>query len=391
MKNIKKKIWALMSAAVTTSALVVSMTGSSVTTVRDPDGDGSILISDGSFILQYLSGRFNPTSQKSLDFDGNGIISNKDTTVLSRYWMQLINGGNVDDSNLPAPVGADTQAVATTRSYIRHYYDGNTENQVYSLTVDPYDNTSPNANSQQRVVIGENNMELDPDTAVIQLQFTGGTGSAFIVDDHLIATAAHCVCKDQSFFDMRIKLKDSNNNVTWITPKYIDANKNFFDNYTSDGNPNTSDYSTYLLGYDYALIYVEEDLSDYGIFNMGVALNEYADNHGEVIVSGFPSRSAYPSWFEATNERTRFKAKGKILSRTTKYFDYDADTAPGDSGGPVYVQEEFSDDTYNTVIAINVAHTDPDDNPDNDAAKKNHGVRITPDILKFFYNNPNIE
>lgn len=394
MRN-KKRLSAMLTAAVVLTASAVSMSGSAVTTVRDPDGDGRILVSDGSFILQYLVGGFNPTSQKSLDFDGNGIISKKDATVLSHYWMQLINGSSLDGINLPAPVGADTQAVATTREYVRHYYSSSdpTSYSEYSLTVDPYNNTntSPNANSQQRVVIGDNDMQLDPDTAVIQLQFSGGTGSAFIVDDHLIATAAHCVCKDQNFFNMKIKLKDSNNNVKWITPKYIDANKNFYDNYNSNGNPNTSDYNTYLLGNDYALIYVEEDLSNYGIFNMGVALNEYADNHGEVIVSGFPSKSAYPSWFEATIEKTRFKAKGKILSRTPKYINYDADTAPGDSGGPVYVQEEFSGDTYNTVIAINVAETYNSKDPNNDSVKKNHGVRITPDILNFFYNNPNIE
>lgn len=387
MKSKKKKLSALIAAIAVLTVSTVSVSGSAVTTVRDPDGDGRILMSDGSFILQYLAGRFNPTSQKSLDFDGNGIISNKDATVLAHYWMQLINGSSVDDSNLPAPVGADTQAAATTTNYIRHYYNSNTVNQVYSLTVDPFDNTntSPNANSQQRVIIGENNLQLDPDTAVVQLELDPGYGTGFIVDNHIIATAAHCLCESQNFSNIRIKLKDSNNNVKWITPKYVDINKDFYDNFT------LKNYSYELVGVDYALIYVEEDLSNYGAFNMGVALNEYADNHGEVIVSGFPSKSAYPSWFDATTERTRFKAKGKILSRTPKYLDYDADTAPGVSGGPVYVQEEFSDNTYNTVIAINVAEDyDPQD-LNNDAEKKNSGVRITPDILNFFYNNPNIE
>lgn len=390
MKNKKRSISALMAATAVLTVSTASMTSSAVTTVRDANGDGKIYLNDAVTTSYYLAGKYNPSSVKSFDFDGNGIISAMDSEKIQQYLV-----GNINDSSLPGPVGADSQAVATTREYVRHYYSSSdpTSYSEYSLTVDPYNNTntSPNANSQQRVVIGDNDMQLDPDTAVIQLQFSGGTGSAFIVDDHLIATAAHCVCKDQNFFNMKIKLKDSNNNVKWITPKYIDANKNFYDNYNSNGNPNTSDYNTYLLGNDYALIYVEEDLSNYGIFNMGVALNEYADNHGEVIVSGFPSKSAYPSWFEATIEKTRFKAKGKILSRTPKYINYDADTAPGDSGGPVYVQEEFSGDTYNTVIAINVAETYNSKDPNNDSVKKNHGVRITPDILNFFYNNPNIE
>lgn len=371
MKN-KKRIAALIAAMAIATVSTVSMSGSAVTTVRDPDGDGRILVSDGSFILQYLVGGFNPTSQKSLDFDGNGIISKKDATVLSHYWMQLINGSSLDGINLPAPVGADTQAVATTREYVRHYYSSSdpTSYSEYSLTVDPYNNTntSPNANSQQRAIIGDNDMIRDYDTAVVNLSI-GGTG--FIVSDHVIATAAHCVYNPGTncFIENDVIIVDSNINRT-LTPKYIDVCKTY-------GNPN-------YRGYDYALLYVEEDLSEYGRLQLGVATDDYINKHGEVIVSGFPHK--YPANYEGQPYGIRFKAKGKIIDATTGEIIYDADTFTGDSGAPVYAEEGFTTNSgerydYKTVVAINVA-TSGDDN---------RGVKINPDILKFYNGNPNIE
>lgn len=382
MKNIKKKIWALMSAAVTTSALVVSMTGSSVTTVRDPDGDGRILTSDGSFILQYLAGHFNPTSQRSLDFDGNGIISNKDATALSYYWMQLINGGNVDDSDFPAPVGADSQDVVTTRTYRRHYFSSNDASSYsqYSLTVDGYDNTVP-PSSTPRHIIGNNDMVRDYDTAVVNLSI-GGSG--FIVDDHVIATAAHCVYDNEKkeFINSDVIVVDANNNKITFHPKYADVCSTFTleNGYTFNAEKN-----------DYALLYVEEDLSEYGALKLGVALDEYIENNGEVIVSGFPQE--YPHNYQGQPYGIRFKAKGTLFSDSNdERIRYNADMSGGDSGGPVYVEEGFRTDNdqqfdYKTVVAINVAQNIVED----ENQMRNIGVKITPDLLKFYNSNPNID
>lgn len=376
MKSKKKKLSALIVAIAVLTVSTVSVSGSAVTTVRDPDGDGRILMSDGSFILQYLVGGFNPTSQKSLDFDGNGIVSNKDATVLAHYWMQLINGSSVDDSNLPAPVGADTQAVATTRTYMRHYYNSNNPASCseYTLTVDPLDNTSRSSNyATPRALVSDNDMIRDYDTAVVNLS-VGGTG--FIVDDHIIATAAHCVFSYQTkeFSDNQIRIVDEDNNVTVITPKYTDISKIYYSN------------STYTTKYDYALIYVKEDLSKYGKLQLGVALDDYIDGHGEVIVSGFPSNSAYPPSYMGQPYGIRFKAKGKITSSNNERIGYDADTASGDSGGPVYVEECFSTNRgelydYRTVIAINTTIS----------YYEGFGIPMDIDMLKFYLSNSNIE
>ena len=63
------------------------------------------------------------------------------------------------------------------------------------------------------------------------------------------------------------------------------------------------------------------------------------------------------------------------------HFYYTADTAGGDSGGPVYVEEGFTANgqwySYKTVIGINSFAAD----------NYNTGIRITPELLAFYNHN----
>lgn len=360
MKNIKKKIWALMSAAVTTSALVVSMTGSSVTTVRDADGDGRYTGSDATLTLRYLKGEFNPSSVRSFDFDGNGIISYVDALKVLGYYS-----GSFNDDSLPGPVGADSTAVATTRTYIRHYYGNAPSNAIseYSLTVNPLDNTTSNSNARGHFgVIGEEDDRVhDYNTTVVRLD----NGTGFIIDDHVIATAAHCIFdyNTNEFIDGTVTIVDGNNRIT-LNPVYADI---------------CEDYTNKDDNYDYALLYVEEDLSDYGAFNIGAFLNEYIGIDGEVTVSGFPKY--IPNNATDPSRRDRYKATGYVESDYGMTLRYNADATSGTSGGPVYISEEYNGEEYNTVIGIHFGSS----------GGANFAVKITPDILKFYKSNSNID
>lgn len=362
MKNIKKKIWALMSAAVTTSALVVSMTGSSVTTVRDADGDGRYTVSDAQLTLRYLKGDYNPSSVRSFDFDGNGIISYVDALKVLGYYS-----GSFQDDSLPGPVGADSTAVATTSRYLRHYYGSIPSDAVseYSLTVDPLDNTSSSgANAYSLNTLDNPGVDLDSDTAVVRLS----EGTGFIVSDHVIATAAHCVydVDTNAFFnDSTITVVDGNNRISF-TPVYADICKEY--------------YLTQQEQYDYALLYVEEDLSEYGKFEIGVPLIEYINAHGEVTVSGFPRYLPNGSTDESRSDR--YKSTGNITINYGDFFRCDAFATNGDSGGPVYATEQYGDYEYNTVIAIFTSYLVNNDT---------YGLKITPDMLKFYKGNSYIE
>lgn len=252
-----------------------------------------------------------------------------------------------------------------SRTYWRHDYSSSNLSSYYE-----YDLSLQIADTANLVspayIFGENDMVRDYDTSVVRLS-VGGTG--FIVGNHLIATAGHCVydIDNDKFINNTISIVDENNEVIdTISSKYVHVNKNF---------ATASSYSAY---YDYALIYVEEDLSEYGMFYLGAPLDNYITTTSTVTVSGFPA--SYPNGYEGESWGIRFKADGNILPSYSNslVISYNADMTFGDSGGPVYFTETRCGQTYNTVIAVNACQLD---------GYYNKGVRITSDLLKFYYGN----
>lgn len=266
----------------------------------------------------------------------------------------------------------DTNAGFSQRSYLRYDYK-NPNAAPYQYTISVADAVSENT-PETYMIIGPNDMVKDYDTSVVRLS-VGGTG--FIIGKHTIVTAGHCVYSGGEFLNFTIDIVGNDNSVIkTITPRYVHVPKDF------------ADSTSYSIKYDYALIYIEEDLSAYGMFNMGICLDKYIEDKGNVIVSGFPQKKDYPSGYEDSGYGLRFKASGNIISSENygKNITYDADMAGGDSGGPVYVNESYVDSKvsydYNTVIAINVA--------ENEKQKANKGVRINYEIMYFCYQNANL-
>lgn len=250
------------------------------------------------------------------------------------------------------------------RTYLRYDYS-NPNSSPYQYTISVPDTYFDNTQSYS--IFPPNNMVRDYNTSVVRLT-SGGTG--FIIGQNTIVTAAHCVYNN-GLYNFNIEIVGDNNQVLdVITPHCVHIPKKYVDSATDKDN------------YDYALIYVDEDLSDYGTFGMGICLDSYVNNQGNVTVSGFPGE--YPPGYNDSDYGIRFKAVGNITGKTENNLRliYNADTAGGDSGGPVYVNESFVGTInsvnvsydYNTVIAI---HTRGD----------NSGVRINFDIMYFCYQN----
>lgn len=112
-----------------------------------------------------------------------------------------------------------TNAASKTRTYWRHDYSSTNlaSHYEYTLTTGSTYNT--------KSVFPPNNMERDAETAVVRIDGPGGTG--FIVDDHVIATAAHCVYNKTNnvFYNFNISIIDGKNNVIkTISPKYAHIN-----------------------------------------------------------------------------------------------------------------------------------------------------------------------
>lgn len=259
-------------------------------------------------------------------------------------------------------------------TYLRYDYT-NPNSAPYEYTLSLPD-TSFNSIIEPYYISPPNDMVRDYDTAVVRLS-SGGTG--FIINDHVIVTAGHCIYdyENDNFSNITVDIVGSDNKVLkTVSPHYAHVTKKFADITSYDGDQGEQ--------YDYGLIYVDEDLSDYGTFGMGICLNSYVENNGRVTVSGFPQQ--YPEGYEDNNYGLRFKASGNITGIDGRTIEYNADMTNGDSGGPVYVNESYIDSKgnfsydYNTVIAINVAQS----------SSANYGVRVNFDILYFCYRNVNL-
>ena len=87
----KKILTALLSAVLLGTALLPLSAGAT-TAIPDPDGNGSIGISDQVTILTYLAGRHEPTNLTAYDVDENGIVSHMDAKCIELYLAQQWNG-----------------------------------------------------------------------------------------------------------------------------------------------------------------------------------------------------------------------------------------------------------------------------------------------------------
>ena len=145
--------------------------------------------------------------------------------------------------------------------------------------------------------------------------------------------------------------------------------------------------------YDYALIYVEEDLSQYGIFEIGVVTNDFLNNHCEITTSGFPSHinygdtSVYGIRYKSVGNAEYYPNNNYNLTGQLRFASTNCNSG-GNSGGPAYfTYNNYDGQEENVVIGIVTGGT-----MDETAQRYTgtSGIRITTNILHFFFNNNNI-
>ncbi|MDE6775949.1 MAG: trypsin-like peptidase domain-containing protein [Ruminococcus sp.] len=329
---------------------------------KDPNGDGVITVADATYIYQFLNGKYKVPDLTRLDVDDNAVVSAADSMYILMHDAGVLSTSLSETDSIDA-----VSASQSTREY--SVYDAKTGayKKNYSLSVDDYTNSV----STNSIVSGNYKPETNYDNrGTAKIICVGGSfGSGFVVGKHTIATAGHMVYDGSTASPRKISkilLFDANENPSSFTPVECHV-------------PDLYKSNTFSSNYDYALITVKEDLSDYMSFNLGAITNEASNLSIDVV--GFPKSYKETTYNNASYIHNEVLTEGSVISVDDKVFYHSADTLGGNSGGPVFVSETLNGITYNTVVGIHVGGT----------STRNTSVRLTAEVLKFLNGNTNIE
>ncbi len=369
----------------------------------DVNRDGTVGVADLTILNKYLGGIYSVPNYNQLDVNRSLTVDAADTECLeASLFGDSYNGAYFSRATggiLPAPTVSgftpnSTASSTAGREYMRYEYETGHVLDTYTLTP-----TIANLNSgvNSRSVIGTDSRtpsygsENKGIVRIDAMDNEGGGATGFIVGDHLIATAAHCVYKKGNDIPhhwkrITVSLYDENGVVTDVQLHPVEAHIPV--NYVE------TDDSTY----DYALITVSEDLSDINntslgenyectFFSLGTPYNVSADAYSNVpiYVTGSPKD------LQDDEAPTRlFTAQGNIINEVIgnypdNYIDvlyHNVDTEGGDSGSPIYTITKHGN--YYTYTAIAIHNNGSTDNT------QNWGSTITNYHLQFYYNNPNM-
>lgn len=361
---------------------------------KDPNGDGNLDLADAIYITQYLVGYREPANLTPLDVDENDVVSKVDAEYVQMYGLGLLGGSTTeeffeDEVNTSYITRYYNVYNAQTGSYLRNYY---LSVPIHNNITSTYESNEPESS---RGIVGSTDDRISDwsnrGTAKVMCSVSewgaGYRGSGFVVGPHTIATAAHVVYdteNDYAFKLSEILVFDADHTSHSFTPVEYHIPLSFVNE------------TGYTEVNDYALITVEEDLSNYNSFVLGSVTDTAATNQLTVASVGFPqyiysniqSSSVYTTTLinDETTHDERLST-GSVVYVDSNRIRFTADTSGGNSGGPIYAVETLNGITYHTIVGINVAE------PENCHvyAPYNIGVRFNASILKFYKaNNANI-
>ena len=357
----------------------------------DVNHDGYVDISDAVAISRYLSGdcyvtdynRFDVNKSLTVDSsDMNKILSAiANQTYTAKYWDKVNNCA----ISFPTISGFNPDAdasLSSSRTYRRYSYVEHTEKSTYSLTPNAATfNTNSSAPTQRGIIgIDDRYQSASAENTGIVRLFRGTNGNSvvgFIVGDHVIATAAHCVYSlGSNEFRSKPVIRPYNLNGSMnVMASFTPIEAHIPSLYTAVGGSEL---------YDYALITVSEDLSNYTHFSLGTTYNLTPTNFYSI-----PIYMLGPC-IDGNSPNQLYYSQGSVISPTSSISGliyYNCDTMSGDSGSPIYTitKETVNNQSsyYYTAIAI---HTS---NDNNNQGVWNAGNRITKYHLQFFNEGSN--
>lgn len=372
----------LLSSAITKTTYATSII------LGDVNGDNAVTYSDASAVLQYLSGNINPTAQQVTCMDANqDYVIDRTDYIIINYWVSSGIANNT--TNLTVNKSLYTKPNFEQRVYYRHDCASSNPASYTSYTLG---NPTITSNIDE-IDMDELRTSTDsPDYEnlnVVNISDSSGTiASGFLVTKHIVATTAHAVYSNNQFAtNVTVNiyneqgeaipqnlLKSASASKIHIPEKYITETGNYKDNY------------------DYALIYVTEDLTDvddYVIkpFYLGVATNEFMDTSSNLTTSGFrivnSSVKRYYGTGPVRNIYNVFNNNIGCNDFNLRMYS-EGFSIGGKSGGAVYRDTVFSSQAVRSVLGIVTGSTNPSSGGDT------WSDRITPTLLRFYLSNPNL-
>lgn len=373
----KKKAVAFM-AGIMTAMSCGTMPSMAANTQRfllgDVNGDGVVSVSDSIITNQYILGCFVASGEEltCMDVNQDYVIDNTDVLMIRYIAAGLISADTVTKVPYTSPN-------YETREYYRHDCNSsNTNKTLYTLTDLPQ---TANINEVAEFSYTSDNRDKE-NTNVVQLDLGNSTGSGFIVAPHVIATAAHCVYDvDEKAFinDISVNIynKDgevsSDNLVHTCKARYIHIPKRYIEK--------VFEYDDVYC--DYALIYVEDDLSEYGVWSMGVSVDDFMETGKNLTASGFTAvnKTDYARYYSEGNVRS-FEECNEYDKNIDYRISAESLSYGGKSGGVLYYKSSYDNIMTSSAVGIITG-----------GAYSTHytwAVRITPTILQFYKQNTNL-
>lgn len=383
-----KKVIGIVTAFVCAGLCTVPLTSAAISDPCDVNGDGIVNSVDAMTIYKHLIYNTYYTSYNQLDANQNQIVDMADYY----YVLNKVMGRTVDSCFISRASGTETpvEYPEEISGFATDYYNTSIASRQYKkYSYVTHQSSTYTLYPNSATIISQNGDETDGliDNIDDRIPATGpenqgivclpGYGTGFIVGDHVIATAAHVVYDGGFKTGLTIRTYNANGTIssTYLTPVEIHVPKEFVDNSTKS--------------YDYALITVAEDLSNYPQFSLSSSYNVNASGDFSdvpIYVTGCPQQNGAPN--NGNSDLTLYTDQGSVYGSNAynrTLLNYTVDTTGGQSGAPVYTitkQTINGNVTYiYTALAVHKGC---------DVSECNLGVRMTKYQLQFYNNNSHI-
>lgn len=379
MRSFKKLIAGFSSLVMCLSLVPVGASATTSYLKGDINNDGVVSGTDSLALKKFLVGNIGTNSgavAERLDIYRDGIIDNADFDLLKQIILGTETSEEMTSNN--------TTALPSHSTKYYYKYDASTGTQIGSkYSVADVGNISTGSGVSVTTIIGDDDREIDySNSGVVKLTFNSGSGTGFVIDKHHILTCAHCVYDTSSNSPVTNLKYTIYNSSGSVKATYSASNYHVPEEYQ-----NASSYSSTGYLYDYAIIEVTQDLSNYCTFSLGVARNYITTTNPELHING------YSGYSDGSTDPITISLRGKMVTGSgyltstkinTHNIYYDVDIVPGTSGGPLYVKvpngNDSANDEENYDLVVIGIHSGQNTN-------YNLAKRIDTNILNFVYNN----